>query len=301
MIDNILKENKDLKLNNNMITYLKVLESIIPEEYRTNFYNNLKTLKVFYNNNLKNELIGATGKYIAKTNTIVLETEYITNQFKNKDIENIENIELLKTIEQCFLHEFVHMASSSYDKETDILISGYEQKHYPTAKALTEGMAEFLSLAIVKPKYGINTGYNIETNIINQLYQVLGNDLIKSFFSGSRTTLLENDLKRLNNNEESIKTLLQEIENISTLKDSKYDSDSLSIVQDLLLDFLDKKLETLEDKEEIEKYLYNYSNILITNESIKTITNDYKKYIDLDKNEQKFEDIKNKYSYSKTK
>lgn len=298
MIDNILKENKDLKLNNNMITYLKVLESIIPEEYRTNFYNNLKTLKVFYNNNLKNELTGATGKYIEKTNTIILETEYITNQFKNKDIENIE---LLKTIEQCFLHEFVHMASSSYDKETDTLISGYEQKHYPTAKALTEGMAEFLSLAIVKPKYGINTGYNIETNIINQLYQVLGNDLIKSFFSGSRTTLLENDLKRLNNNEESIKTLLQEIENISTLKDSKYDSDSLSIVQDLLLDFLDKKLESLENKEEIEKYLYNYSNILITSESIKTITNDYKKYIDLDKNEQKFEDIKNKYSYSKTK
>ena len=253
MIDNILKENKDLKLNNNMITYLKVLESIIPEEYRTNFYNNLKTLKVFYNNNLKNELIGATGKYIAKTNTIVLETEYITNQFKNKDIENIENIELLKTIEQCFLHEFVHMASSSYDKETDILISGYEQKHYPTAKALTEGMAEFLSLAIVKPKYGINTGYNIETNIINQLYQVLGNDLIKSFFSGSRTTLLENDLKRLNNNEESIKTLLQEIENISTLKDSKYDSDLAAI--DSERNAIKQEIETLKTvaKDNVER------------------------------------------------
>ena len=59
MIDEILKENKTINLSKTMIVYLKELENYIPENLRTNFYNNLKTLKIA-NLQLENMIIKIT-------------------------------------------------------------------------------------------------------------------------------------------------------------------------------------------------------------------------------------------------
>ena len=53
----IINSNKNIKLDNNIKYYLKLLEKIIPDNLRDNFYTNLSTVKIVDNDYNIQELI----------------------------------------------------------------------------------------------------------------------------------------------------------------------------------------------------------------------------------------------------
>ena len=114
MVDEILSKNESLKLTKSMVSYLKILENAIPENLRNNFYKNLETLKLDFQSH------DGIGKHNPKTNTITFDSKKTVKELQKL---NLSSKEVLKSLEQILLHEFVHMASCNYDEKEDIFTS----------------------------------------------------------------------------------------------------------------------------------------------------------------------------------
>lgn len=294
MIENILKENKKIKLNEQFMAYLKVLEKFIPQQHINNFYQNLKTVQIKYNQN--NMPTNANGYYDIVNNTIFLQSEQVITTLQKY---NIEQKKIINSLNQLLLHEFVHLASSKYNKETKELYTGYEIKGQQTNEGLNEGMSEFISLSIVRPKINMNTDYKIETDIIRQLYCIIGqNPLLESFFSNTGTDTLELELNKINSDKKKSNDLLRLVESNYIIRNSEYESDNLFNIQNILLEYFNKKLNLLqkENKQnEINELIYSYETSLITPDRINQLTNLSQKYLYLEKNKQIFNEIVQKY------
>lgn len=101
MLDEIIASNESLDPNNQTIAQLLIsIETLIPIEYRENFYNNLRTLQIEFvdediqSNNLVN------GVYKIFENKILIKI-----QNGNDNYSNINQQAVL-------LHELLHMASA---------------------------------------------------------------------------------------------------------------------------------------------------------------------------------------------
>ncbi len=106
-LESIIDNNKNIKLDNNIKKYLEILETIIPEELRNNFYTNLSQVKIINNDNsIQKTYFGinnnATGKYIESSNTITILSNYIYNSTIQ---EGYDENEAYKCIYQFLLHE----------------------------------------------------------------------------------------------------------------------------------------------------------------------------------------------------
>ena len=304
MIDTILSENKNLKLTKTMVVYLKTLESIIPESLRENFYKNLKTLKVVYDPNIITNGKETRGKYDHKNNIIYLNTKDTITRLRKY---NIEKIEVLKGLEQILLHEFVHMSAANYNKEKDKATLGIEETGTITNAGLDEGLTELISIAIVNPKYLLLSDYHIETELANQLFFILGQEvMLNAYYSGTKTSLIDKALNELGKekglNEEYSYNMLREMETTHILKRTNYELDSLAKTQQMLLNYLDIKLKNLQsenNQEEIDKIIDMYKSHIITSKKIELFGYSSKVFIGLDKNEQTFKQIVNKYQAKK--
>ena len=215
--------------------------------------------------------------------------------------QNIEKEEILKSVEQIFLHEFVHMASSSYNNETNTLITGFEKNGSITNTALNEGMTELISLYIVKPKYQILSEYIIEQHLTNQLLIIIGqNNMLESYFSGTETKIIEEKLqelgKKVNIEQNTPYKLLREIENVYIFKESNNEQDCLANAQNMLLTYLDTKLYLLQQEskqDEIDYIISRYSQSILTPKKLSI--DEYQRFINIEQTQKYFEEIKEKY------
>ena len=299
-LESIINNNKNIKLDNNIKNYLKILEKIIPEELRNNFYTNLGKVKIINNDYSIQETYfgtnnGATGKYIESSNTITILSSYI---YKSAIQEGCDKNEAYKCIYQCLLHELIHMASSNYNEETGKTSSGFNNPSSLKNNGLTEGLIETISSAIVNPKYNINSGYNIERYIVNQLMTIIGqNPLIYSLFANKGTQLLEEKLNTITKETNLSYELFRHIETIHTQKTYITKTKELEKVQDILLFYLSQKITNLEQENkisEIENTLKTYSRWFITKDKLLKLGYDPNIYKNLEKNEEHFNEIINR-------
>ena len=307
LLDEALDCNKELKLYGNMKFYLEQLERLIPEHLRYNFYNNLKTVKIIYNDySIRGPRKGAIGRYTEKDNTIVILVDALEQSLLKKGYSKEE---VIRGIDQCILHEFVHMASSSYDKEKEEGHSGFDQDKFLPNTSITEGLTDVISIIITKSKLKLLTGYNMDRFLINQLIILTNWDLmINSFFGERGTKDIENYLNDLGKDHGINPSIPQELfRRINTnyiLRDISSEFNELENIQNTILMYLDLKLNRLEEEgkfEEIDKTIKMYSNWLLTPKKIEELGYSTKVYINLDKNEKLFNEIVDIYQNRKNK
>lgn len=124
-----------------VIPYVEKLKDHLDENNLNNLYRNLKTLRITDQNKFEN--LFYAGLYNSQTNTIKLDTK------KN-----------------ALGHELLHLASSYYDKETNINYVGFKQGQGKTqiGAGLNEGYTELLNERIF-PKNNRKNPYKNETKI----------------------------------------------------------------------------------------------------------------------------------------
>ena len=133
-----------------LLPYLEKLKFYTSHNNLTTVYDNLNNLKI--KKNIFLVLSGATGGYSADKNMI----SYATN-------ESIG-------------HEFLHLASSKYDKENDVIFSGFKQQKGIACigRGLNEGYTELLASKIYNKNNKI-TAYKKLVRIA-ELFQLFFDD-----------------------------------------------------------------------------------------------------------------------------
>ena len=211
-VENILRNNNDIENKDYIINFLNWLENIIPEEYRTNFYRNLETLKVKLNfdcdfsniqtNNEKNETCAG---YNITTNTLNVSPSYLKRTWEVAQKTNNPIAFYWREVSSTILHELSHMASSRYDSNTKISFCGFDI--YPSTKqsdsnrGLTEGMTEIIAMAGVPNTIEIASRYYFEASFVNQLIAIVGLNVIsESYFGNKGTKEIEKELDKYGNN-----------------------------------------------------------------------------------------------------
>lgn len=287
-------------LNSNFDYYynfLSYIEGIIPDKYRTNFYNNLKTLQIELNldveptKNDDSKFYTTCGGYNTKDNKIVMSPENIRKTKEISKVTNDPNTFFWKHFNKDVLHELFHMASSNYDKETGISLSGFDK--YPTNniydsnRGLTEGMTEVLACCGIPGTIEIASGYYIEEMFINQLTQIVGTQpLLDSYFGNLGNNLLREKLCEINDDVAKASSLFALIDLNYSLHEKNEEQTILGTVQSKLVDYYSQKIlmdiEKGVPESEIRKSMDIYKNMLVTKDVLNTMKKDPSNYPNLD-------------------
>ncbi len=280
---------KDLILSNDtfkdkgdyIMPFLKFLELVIPPQYRNNFYNNIKTLK------LEIEMEPTEKKVKEKTGFYSQVAGY--NPFLNEIIVENSAIEELREISKktsnpesffwlelnsAVLHELTHMASSKCDLNKKVVFCGFDinppQEKGSSNRGLTEGMTEIITMTGIPNSIEISSGYYLECLLINQLMLILNPQvLLESYFGNLGVEELEKKLKEIIPNSEKAKILFQRIEDNFNIRDSDCQQTILSNIQMSLMDYFLEKINGDLNKEQIdykqlEETIKKYKNYLVT-------------------------------------
>ena len=179
--DIIRKELPDeLTIPDILKKYTKKLESKCDNKALENLYRNINNVQI--NKNLLLILRGLAGSYLTSENKI----DYL--------------------VESALSHEFIHMASSYYDKDNNIIKSGFLDfsTNLVLGRALNEGYTELLNRRYLNPK---STGYNEEVNIM-RFFELLfdSKELENSYFTNDFISLIK-ILKKYMTTEEAVKLI----------------------------------------------------------------------------------------------
>lgn len=197
-------------LQKNLVGMLRNVESIIPEDSRDNFYTNLKSLRLNFENETMLEQEHA-GVYSSKKNEIAIDKRMLSIAGKNISRGEIHfDEEILMAI----YHELLHMASTTRDDY--LSIGGF--KNIETADGeflygevldgMTEGFTEYLTLlAFNKENFETSSTYGRQINSVNHLSMIVGLDTMKKAYF--------NNVKGM----EDIERALQEIDGKSSHTD----------------------------------------------------------------------------------
>lgn len=313
ILTNIINSNSQLENREYLQNFLQWLENIIPVDCRENFYTNLSSLCTNLNLNIDfSELVSESSKmyetvggYNTRNNSLevnknsMLKTWEIAGQTSNPEEF------FWKSYSLSLLHEFSHMASSKYDKDTEISLCGFDK--YPPEKqsdknrGLTEGFTEIIAMAGVPGTIEISSGYYIEASIINQMIQLIGIDVfLKSYFSNLGTTLLEDELRNIISDEKKSFELFRNIEVNFQIRDLNEKQNILGNIQLSLIDYLDKKCEYLVqigDTNSIGNILNIYEQMLVTPDKLKIMLKNPDNYEGVKESLLRFNSIKQKYDY----
>lgn len=308
-IENILRNNNDIENKDYIINFLNWLENIIPEDYRTNFYRNLETLKVKLNfdcdlNNIEtnNEKSETCAGYNIVTNTLNINPSYLKRTWEIAQVTNNPTEFYWREVNETILHELCHMASSRYDADKKISLCGFNI--YPTNKqsdsnrGLTEGMTEIIAMAGVPNTIEIASGYYFEASFVNQLIAIVGRDImLESYFGNKGTKEIEKELDNYGNNFLNSSLLFRRIEDNFYLKDFEGKQGVLAGIQATLIEYYKNKMlfyiqNNLISKEEVEQSLTFYETMLITPEKLKLMNKDPNNYIGIYDSIEKFNIVK---------
>ena len=298
MLKDLMKSNPSLNSNfeyyNNFLDYI---EKIIPEKCKSNFYNNLKTLQIdlnldveLKNDNEKSSYI-TSGGYNTKNNKISMNPENINILKTISKDTNDPNTFFWKNFNKDLLHELFHMASSNYDKETEISLCGFDKypvdNIYDLNRGLTEGMTEVLSCYGIPGTIEIACGYYIEELFINQLSLIVGIEpLIDSYFGNLGNKLLCEKLFEIDNDAVKASSLFVLIDVNYSLHQKNEEQTILGTIQSRLVDYYSKKI--LSDIEngvselEIRRSMDAYKKMLVTKEVLNTMQKNPANYPNLD-------------------
>ena len=300
-IDNIIASNSDISNNNDIVTLIKDLENIIPEKYRNNLYENLKTFKIV---SVPQEKLGKDNVYAnydAKTNVIMI--NYDNSGIKNNDIK----------LKEVIFHELLHMASSHYDKEKDFVYTGFHtidlknDDYYDIGRGLTEGLTEYLTYSYITSidhRIPRSNSYIVEQKIIEQLICILGEDVVLDiFYNNKGIGELKNKLSLIEEDRSKIASIFINVELDHIFREEGARSDALASAQSELIDIFDKKFKSIlvdayvdeEINKELRALVVKY-NLAIIDKEILTIhelnPNNYDK---LDESAKKFYSKKSSY------
>lgn len=294
-LDQILASNVGLERKDQYRNFYAWLESIIPESVRENFYHNLETLKIEFNDDKIDQ---------ANDSNTIVAGGY--TPFENKISFNPESLKNLRNLAQSqqnpqefynmyfshdFLHELTHAASSTYSQEG--IRSGFDK--YPSEdsnRGLTEGMTEVIASTGIATDPTSN-GYFVESCLAQQLVAVLGqNVMLESFFGAKGIDKLKEELEKLGYDNTKASFLFKSIEHNFNLRHVEEKQNILSCIQNMIMDYLEETLKRTENKEQLLKY---FEYFLITPEKLAACRKNPEMYEGLQANITRFNSIKNYY------
>lgn len=305
----IVYNNNKLENKSYLMNFFEYIERMIPEDCRDNFYHNLETLETKLNfdtnfldlevNNEEN--INTSGNYNTKDNKLSISELSLKKTFeiakKNSNPENFFWTEINLTV----LHELFHMASSKYNKETEVSLCGFNT--YPTDieeecnRGLTEGLTEVLSFGGIPDAIEVASGYYIECLFVNQLALIIEFDVIlESYFANKGIGKMKKALNTIINNEELATVLFRKIEDNFYLGENDCKQTITASIQSILINYFKAKLlndinNGVEPKV-IKAALDRYKNMLVTNSLLQTINKKPENYIGLANSIMQFNELK---------
>ncbi|MGN0973207.1 MAG: hypothetical protein ACI4OT_00535 [Bacilli bacterium] len=312
ILNELVNSNDKIENKDYIINILNWLEQIIPENDRSNFYNNIKNLQTQLNLDFltseKNidlsQEYSKVGGYNTTENKLIISEEALNNELKIANMTNNPEEFFWRSYTQPLLHELCHMASSKYDSETKISLCGFDI--FPPSgegdknRGLTEGFTELISMAGVPGTIEIASGYYIEACLINQLIQVIGKDVfLNAYFSNLGTKPIEEKLQGLIDDEDKSFELFRNIELNFQIRDFAEKQNVLGNIQMSILDYLEQKIDLLlsiNNTKEINECLTIYEQMLITPEKLNTMNKNPKNYCGLEESLIQFDTIKQKCS-----
>lgn len=292
-LTNLINNNINIKEKEQITVLLSWLEILVPDNAKNNFYKNIQTLKINYDKeNISNNK--SIANYDDTTNEINI---FIKNIQEIAIKSKIPDDELAKLINQTTLHELCHVASSKYNEDTKIAVSGFNT--YPTNLeseknlGLTEGMTEIISMFGIPNTLESNSTYYIEASIINQLISIIGNkELINSYFMNNGTSKLEAELNNYNQDPNISWNLFRNIETNFLLRNDNIKQTFLSTIQNTLIDYLNIKLKREDiSNDEKDQSILLFKQFIITPEKLKLLNKDPNNYVDLQTTINKFNTV----------
>ncbi len=307
LMDLLDSNSKLAKFNNDTFRYmLEFIEDLIPEKYRDTFYENLKTLEIesgieyvpLNEEESKNKL--NMGGYCINYNRLVIYKHTIDGLTEYaKSCENPDEV-FGREINRLFFHELLHMASSSFDKETGVITSGFGDSVSLMNRGLTEGFTELLSMISIPGTLEINSFYYPFILLSKQLVYLVGMDvMMKSYFGTHDTRLIEKELNKIENNEGFSFGLLSNIESSFMIKENLGDVKQtfMGSAQNLMVYYFEQKMiKAIEErsisKKEVEELITDFENSLIAPEILSLNKLNSENYVGIDKSLNAFRSSK---------
>lgn len=306
ILDNIIKENNKFNEKNELIDLLKKVEKLIPINYRTTFYENIKKLQISFTD----DDIEKNGCYMVKENKIEISIKHLEND-KNISEEKYPGLYYRK-LKRIIAHELFHMASSKYDIKNDITYTGFNkfplEDDLETNMGLTEAFTSIMeSIVLPDEIIDFSNNYFYSTQLLLQLIKITNLDIIaKSYYLNMGTKLIEDELNKINNDQDKTKRFLRffELSYICTTK--KLEHTYTTVCQNELIELFNKKLNILLKNniisyEEAQKNIIEYEKLLITPEKIKLKNNNINNFVKLDLSLEYFKYLKQSFNIDETK
>lgn len=309
-LKNILEQNNAIEPKEYFIKFFSLLENIIPENLRENFYRNLTTLRIKfdldYDFSSINEVTREFTGYDIVRNKMEILPSGIKMLFQMAQKQDNPLEFFIEVFEEALFHELLHMASSILNVREEILFTGFSPnilkiKEKKEMKfGLTEGMTEALIIESNPKKAKPYIGYYVEILLVIQLMQIVGrNIMLESYFKNKGTVEIEKELDKFSNGNLNANKLFNDIEeNFWKYKDKNKEKQTLlASIQSTLIEYYRNKMMYLIEndlitKEEVENSLSIYEESLIRSEIMKARTGNIEIYLGLDESIEKFRLVK---------
>jgi|GEM_PF-6784955 len=211
-LETIVSENPSLLNNPNLMPLLKNIEQLIPIDCRGNFYRNLKTIKID-----NSQVLNEAGDYNLQDNVIKISSDFENQLKKAFKTDTLEPSMVEYHLNATIFHELLHMASSTYDEETESVYNGLDVNVPGTRivdgnRGLNEGVTEALT-QLYYPEIIKRTGYLEEIALSSHLMSIVGSDkVLKQYFSANGIKPIKEELIELGIEQNEVNALFNQIE-----------------------------------------------------------------------------------------
>jgi len=309
-IEQIISSNNELTNKQMIFPLLRWIDNLIPNNYKNNFYTNLKSLKIEYNldgidnTEFKDSDVSEhkqAGGYDPVNNEIVMDKKSlrIVKEISASVANPREffNTEYMHTL----LHELCHMASSRYDASTGTVYVGFDKYPYGRYRGLTEGMTELLAHTGYPSLTPLVSNYYMELCFADQLVQIVGKDtMLEAYFEADGIEKVKQKLLDIGVEPERVMGMLSNIESNYMARYNTNNQSFAGNAQSILLDCFDAKCADMLKNGELTSDNVNalfemYKGDLVTNERILAQGKDPSTFRGINESLTKFESIKQKY------
>ena len=229
-IKNII--NKKVKIS--IAEFINVITSNFPQDFLTNFYNNMHEIKVYSTNyKFKNFIHGIefNGSYYATTNIIKISEN--DSQYK------------------ALFHELFHLASSTY--KNNIIYCGFRQHNKVNSIDVGVGLNEGYTQALTEKFFGniegVKYSYPFETFVAKIIEEIISQNKMSKYYFTSNLYGLINELELYN----SYNNIINFINNLDFLNKIQ----TIPSIKNLEQEYIIKAL-----KQIIDFLFYTYENKL---------------------------------------
>ena len=144
------------------------------------------------------------------------------------------------------------------------------------------------------------SGYYTEACLAAQVAQLAGFDTMNdAYFNNKGIAPIKEKLNGIINKPDDINILFRKMEYNYLIGDLNKQRSLVGDVQNILLDFLDKKVENMVENgkvDAISTYVNYYGSAMVSSESLNDRNNNKQQYPQIDESINKFNSIKEKYS-----